>query len=70
MRGSSDCLFGNRASNIARARELLALPVRSKQPETPEAVLDAVHNGTLKIADQISMFTDAPTIGAFENPTQ
>jgi hypothetical protein len=38
--GSRDCLFGNRASNIARARELLAVPAPSKQPETTEAVLD------------------------------
>jgi hypothetical protein len=28
---------GNRAANIARARELLAVPFCSKQPETPEA---------------------------------
>ena len=28
---------GNRAANIARARELLAVPSRPKQPETPEA---------------------------------
>ena len=28
---------GNRAANIARARELLAVPVRSEQPETSEA---------------------------------
>ena len=28
---------GNRAANIAHARELLAVPSRSKQPDTPEA---------------------------------
>ena len=28
---------GNRAANIARARELLAVPSRSKEPETSEA---------------------------------
>ena len=28
---------GNRAANIARARELLAVPSRSEQPETSEA---------------------------------
>ena len=28
---------GNRAANIARARELLAAPARSKEPETPKA---------------------------------
>ena len=30
----------NRAANIARARELLAVPSRPKQPETPEATAD------------------------------
>ena len=28
---------GNRAANIAKARELLAVPARSEQPDTPEA---------------------------------
>ena len=31
---------GSRAKNIAHARELLAVPVPAKQPETPEATLD------------------------------
>jgi hypothetical protein len=31
---------GNRAANIARARQLLAVPSRPKQPETPEAAVD------------------------------
>jgi hypothetical protein len=30
----------NRAANIARARELLAMPSRAKQPETPTAAVD------------------------------
>jgi HD-GYP domain-containing protein (c-di-GMP phosphodiesterase class II) len=38
-------------------------------PDVAEAVLDAVNNGTLKVASQTSMYKDAPTIGAFENPT-
>jgi len=38
-------------------------------PDVAEAVLDAVNNGTLKVASQKSMYKDAPTIGAFENPT-
>jgi HD-GYP domain-containing protein (c-di-GMP phosphodiesterase class II) len=38
-------------------------------PDVAEAVLDAVNNGTLKVASQQSMYKDAPTIGAFENPT-
>ena len=33
-------LAGNRAANIARARQLLAMPSRPKEPETPEATLD------------------------------
>ena len=31
---------GNRAANIAQARELLAVPSRPKQSETPEAAID------------------------------
>src|SRR5437773_4243338 len=31
---------GNRAANIAHARELLAVPARPKEPETPEAAID------------------------------
>jgi GAF domain-containing protein len=38
-------------------------------PDVAEAVLDAAHNGTLKIIPQKSMYENAPTIGAFENPT-
>jgi len=38
-------------------------------PDVAEAVLDAVNNGTLTVASQTSMYANAPTIGAFENPT-
>jgi HD-GYP domain-containing protein (c-di-GMP phosphodiesterase class II) len=38
-------------------------------PDVAEAVLDAAHNGTLKVVESKSMYADAPTIGAFENPT-
>ena len=38
-------------------------------PDVAEAVLDAVTNGTLKLASQTSMYENAPAIGAFENPT-
>jgi hypothetical protein len=31
---------GNRAANIAHARELLAVPAPANEPETPEAVID------------------------------
>ncbi len=37
-------------------------------PDVAEAVLDAAHNGTLKIIPQESLYKDAPAIGAFENP--
>ncbi len=38
-------------------------------PDVAEAVLDAIGNGTLKAIPQESLYRDAPTIGAFENPT-
>jgi HD-GYP domain-containing protein (c-di-GMP phosphodiesterase class II) len=38
-------------------------------PDVAEAVLDAAHNGTLDLIAQESLYQDAPTIGAFENPT-
>ncbi len=38
-------------------------------PDVAEAVLDAAHNGTLKVIRQENLYKDAPTIGAFENPT-
>jgi len=38
-------------------------------PDVAEAVLDASHNGTLNLIAQESLYRDAPTIGAFENPT-
>ena len=37
-------------------------------PDVAEAVLDAVHDGKLKIIPQASMHPDAPPVGAFENP--
>jgi len=38
-------------------------------PDVAEAVLDAVNNGTFSLVSQKSMYADAPTVGAFENPT-
>jgi GAF domain-containing protein len=38
-------------------------------PDVAEAVLDAVTNGTFSLVTQKSMYADAPTVGAFENPT-
>jgi HD-GYP domain-containing protein (c-di-GMP phosphodiesterase class II) len=39
-------------------------------PDVAEAVLDAVTNSTFKLIGQQSMYADAPTVGAFENPAQ
>ena len=38
-------------------------------PDVAEAVLDAANKGTLQLIPQESLHPDAPTIGAFENPT-
>lgn len=38
-------------------------------PDVAEAVLDAAHNGTLKVVESKSMYANAPSIGAYENPT-
>jgi HD-GYP domain-containing protein (c-di-GMP phosphodiesterase class II) len=37
-------------------------------PDVAEAVLDAVATGKLKLIPQVSLYKDAPKIGAFENP--
>ena len=37
-------------------------------PDVAEAVLDAAHNGTLKVIPQESLYKDAPAIGVGENP--
>jgi GAF domain-containing protein len=38
-------------------------------PDVAEAVIDAAHNGTLRVIPQESLYANAPSIGAFENPT-
>jgi len=38
-------------------------------PDVAEAVLDAVSSGAFRLVAQKSLHPDAPTIGAFENPT-
>jgi HD-GYP domain-containing protein (c-di-GMP phosphodiesterase class II) len=38
-------------------------------PDVAEAVLDAVQSGSMKIISQVSMYKNAPAVGAFENPT-
>jgi HD-GYP domain-containing protein (c-di-GMP phosphodiesterase class II) len=37
-------------------------------PDVAEAALDAAGNGTLRLIPQVSLYADAPAIGAFENP--
>jgi hypothetical protein len=37
-------------------------------PDVAEAVLDAAQSGKLKVVPQISLYTNAPVRGAFENP--
>ena len=37
-------------------------------PDVAEAVLDSVATGKLKLIPQVSLYEDAPKIGAFENP--
>ena len=39
-------------------------------PDVAEAVLDAAHDGTLRIITQESVHPDAPAMGAFENPVE
>jgi HD-GYP domain-containing protein (c-di-GMP phosphodiesterase class II) len=38
-------------------------------PDVAEAVLDAVQSGSMKIISQVSLYKNAPAVGAFENPT-
>jgi GAF domain-containing protein len=37
-------------------------------PDVVEAVLDAVQSGSMKLIPQVSLYKDAPVMGAFENP--
>jgi HD-GYP domain-containing protein (c-di-GMP phosphodiesterase class II) len=37
-------------------------------PDVAEAVLDAVQSGRLKVIPQVSLYKNAPSVGAFENP--
>jgi GAF domain-containing protein len=38
-------------------------------PDVAEAVMDAAQSGSLKVIPQLSLYRDAPAVGAFENPT-
>jgi HD-GYP domain-containing protein (c-di-GMP phosphodiesterase class II) len=69
-----DAMTSDRPYRRASSMEVAVEQVRSGagthfHPDVAEAVLDAVHNGTLKVIPQENLYEDAPAIGAFENPT-
>jgi len=69
-----DAMTSDRPYRRGMSLEVAVEQVRSGagthfHPDVAEAVLDAVHNGTLKVVTQRSLYEDAPAIGAFENPT-
>jgi GAF domain-containing protein len=69
-----DAMTSDRPYRKASPLELAVEQVRAGagthfHPDVAEAVLDAAHNGTLNVIRQENLYKDAPTIGAFENPT-
>jgi HD-GYP domain-containing protein (c-di-GMP phosphodiesterase class II) len=69
-----DAMTSDRPYRKASSMEMAVEQVRSGagthfHPDVAEAVLDAAHNGTLKVIPQENLYKDAPAIGAFENPT-
>ena len=69
-----DAMTSDRPYRKASPLEMAVEQVRAGagthfHPDVAEAVLDAAHNGTLKVIPQENLYKDAPTIGAFENPT-
>jgi HD-GYP domain-containing protein (c-di-GMP phosphodiesterase class II) len=69
-----DAMTSDRPYRKASPLELAVEQVRAGagthfHPDVVEAVLDAAHNGKLKVIPQKNLYQDAPTIGAFENPT-
>jgi HD-GYP domain-containing protein (c-di-GMP phosphodiesterase class II) len=69
-----DAMTSDRPYRKASALDVAVEQVRAGagthfHPDVAEAVLDATHNGSLKVIPQESLYKDAPTIGAFENPT-
>jgi HD-GYP domain-containing protein (c-di-GMP phosphodiesterase class II) len=69
-----DAMTSDRPYRKASSLEVAVEQVRAGagshfHPDVAEAVLDAAHNGSLKVITQESLYKDAPTIGAFENPT-
>ena len=69
-----DAMTSDRPYRQASSMEVAVEQVRAGagthfHPDVAEAVLDATHNGTMKVIPQENMYKDAPAIGAFENPT-
>jgi HD-GYP domain-containing protein (c-di-GMP phosphodiesterase class II) len=69
-----DAMTSDRPYRKASSMEVAVEQVRSGagthfHPDVAEAVLDAAHNGSLKVISQENLYRDAPAIGAFENPT-
>ena len=69
-----DAMTSDRPYRKASSMEVAIEQVRAGagthfHPDVAEAVLDAAHNGTLKVIPQENLYKDAPAIGAFENPT-
>jgi GAF domain-containing protein len=69
-----DAMTSDRPYRQASSMEMAVEQVRAGagthfHPDVAEAVLDAAHNGTLKVIPQENLYKDAPAIGAFENPT-
>ncbi|HEY8841257.1 MAG TPA: GAF domain-containing protein [Candidatus Dormibacteraeota bacterium] len=69
-----DAMTSDRPYRKASSIEVAVEQVRSGagthfHPDVAEAVLDAAHNGGLKVISQENLYKDAPAIGAFENPT-
>ena len=69
-----DAMTSDRPYRKAMSLEIAVEQVRAGagthfHPNVAEAVLDAAHNGSLKVISQKNLYQDAPPIGAFENPT-
>jgi HD-GYP domain-containing protein (c-di-GMP phosphodiesterase class II) len=69
-----DAMTSDRPYRKASSLEVAVEQVRAGagthfHPDVAEAVLDAAHNGSMKVISQESMYKDAPAIGTFENPT-
>ena len=69
-----DAMTSDRPYRKAMSLEIAVEQVRAGagthfHPDVAEAVLDAAHNGTLKVIPQENLYKNAPAIGTFENPT-